>query len=212
MVSQLLLVHDVQGHITEQKPDVNVTPRPGHQHEPAIAVDPSNQKRLVMAGIDVDANRIGYSRSTDGGATWTSFKILNITGYEVSFDPAVAFDRAGTAYIVGLARTTIDAINNALFLARSADGGETFVPSILLPPDIKRDKPWIAINHTATSKRTHITWVDRTPFKIMYGYSTDGATLDLTSVENLGSGGWPIVTSDRIGRVLRRVAEKRHRN
>jgi hypothetical protein len=108
-------------------PNVNVSNQGGTQSEVGIAVNPANPLNLVaVANNNADLSRLGVWFSTDGGGTWTAnFVDENQDGRGAAdsrFDPNVAFDSDGNAYVV----YSISGTGNRLLLARSTNGGQTF--------------------------------------------------------------------------------------
>lgn len=90
--------------------------------EPQIAIDPGGNVNVVWSAQTGSATSIFFSRSTDGGATFsTPLKISTDSG--ISSFPQIALDASGN----------IDVIWNdnspgytAVFFSRSTDGGATF--------------------------------------------------------------------------------------
>lgn len=108
-------------------PNVNVSALAGPQSEVGVAVDPANPLRLVAVSNNIaDLSRLGAWFSADGGATWTAnFIDETEDGFGATdsrFDPNVAFDSDGTAYVVYSTTGT----GNRLLLARSTNGGAMF--------------------------------------------------------------------------------------
>jgi hypothetical protein len=87
---------------------VNVTVRAGNQGETAVAVDPTNPQRIVVAFNDESRDRAGIflARSTDGGTAWARGVVGNeqvaviyqqSTGNQGPAAIFVALDAHGTA-------------------------------------------------------------------------------------------------------------------
>lgn len=126
-----------------------------NQNEWAIAVDPADPNHLVAGandyGSDGDAEA-GWFTSFDGGATWAHGYVPHAPLYTFSGDPTIAFSPDGTVvYYAGLASNRVPTNNgaNALFVAKSEDGGLTW--SVTYPfthPSRSEilDKPWIAVD------------------------------------------------------------------
>src|SRR3954470_10200102 len=78
-------------------PNWNVNRQAGYQAEEAIAIDPTNPKRLFAWANDVRSgtanNAAAYS--PDGGVTWTS-RFTGLDGWPaVGGDPTCSFDSFG---------------------------------------------------------------------------------------------------------------------
>ncbi len=80
------------------------------QYEVTTAVDPGNNGHLLGGYIESNPtnghNQLGRAVSTDLGATWSTSLFSYFSVFDWLTDPAVAFDRAGTGYFVGLALLT----------------------------------------------------------------------------------------------------------
>jgi len=108
-------------------PNANVSGIGGAQSEVGIAINPANRLNLIAVSNNIaDLSRLGVWFSADGGGTWTAnFIDETEDGFGAAdsrFDPNVAFDSDGNAYVVYSTTGT----GNRLLLARSTDGGVTF--------------------------------------------------------------------------------------
>jgi|WetSurMetagenome_2_1015567.scaffolds.fasta_scaffold10071_3 hypothetical protein len=115
--------------------NINISQNSAPQNEPSVKISRKNPNRVVTAwrdfrfGVDPAANRrIGYSYSTDTGATWSVPIILDSTlipGEPRNSDPVIGVDSAGNFYI-GVIALNITNSNGMLVIYKSTDGGVTF--------------------------------------------------------------------------------------
>jgi hypothetical protein len=127
---------------------------PGTQVEPWVAVDPSNNARMIAVWqqdrwTNGGANALLDAYSTDGGATWTTPAISNQAkfsyctggsgatgGYTRASDPWVTIAPNGDAYFFALQAdigTTLP--DNAMSVAKSTDHGATWSTPVVLRRD-----------------------------------------------------------------------------
>jgi hypothetical protein len=144
---------------------------PGTKVEPWLAADPSNTNRQITIWqqdrwSDGGANGLIEAYSIDGGSTWVQPPVSNqpkfsyctggsgnTGGYTRASDPWVTFSPNGNAWAmalqadIGLASSN----NNAMSVARSSDGGQSWDAPILL----KRDTSFNTLNdkNSATADR-----------------------------------------------------------
>jgi BNR/Asp-box repeat protein len=129
------------------------------QVEPDIAVDP-NDPNLITATFqqgrfqDGGSADPGFATSHDGGATWTSGNLPNLTvavggEFERASDPVVAFGPDGAVYIQTLGINFTDC-RSAVVVQRSEDGGLTFGDPLTIVDDnncdILHDKNWLTVD------------------------------------------------------------------
>ena len=168
---------------------VNQTTR-ADQHEPSLAVHPSNPNIVIVAAKDwrTGPKQVWYYRSTDGGRNW-------VDGHLTSFpselpnqsDPVVTFDAEGTVYLTVIAYNQNDLSVGGIFVARSTDTGLTWqrpVPVATNSDDVFNDKEWTAIDRSGnqtTHGNIYVTWTlfsDDGPRRdradIVVSRSTDG--------------------------------------
>ena len=103
------------------------TPFP-HQVEPFVAVD--GQGRLFVGWKEADTpdgpgTRVGFSRSPDGGATWSP-NILMDRIYKFQTDPWLAIDDLGRLYYARLEFSDALLQNQGAVVSRSDDGGASW--------------------------------------------------------------------------------------
>ena len=130
------------------------------QAEPHVARSPLNPDLLLATFqegrfTNGGALSCGYSRSTNGGLTWTRSLIPGITrlaggNFDRATDPVAGFDGRGNAYLCTLGLNGENADFGVVLLSRSTDGGSTFEsPREVFRPgtaDIFPDKNWFAVN------------------------------------------------------------------
>src|SRR2546422_840231 len=169
-------------------PNVNISVDPFPQNEPSVKISRKHPNRVVAAwrdfrtGVSPAIRRVGYSLSTDGGATWSTSALLPVIDsvHLRASDPAVGTDTAGNFYI-----TTIS-VNNTnndgkILVYRSTDEGQTFDDASVAPnpPGVAfDDKEYIACDFSPASpfvNTLYITWTRfGTPGGIQCTRSTDG--------------------------------------
>ncbi|HMC65859.1 MAG TPA: S8 family serine peptidase [Gemmataceae bacterium] len=108
-------------------PVVNASKKVGEESETAIAIDPTNPRRLFVGANDnsVAAGTFMWGAySTDGGRNWTGRDIGTTSdGLPVGRgDPTLAWDRFGNLYYANVD----DANNDQDNILISTDGGKTF--------------------------------------------------------------------------------------
>jgi hypothetical protein len=143
------------------------------QHATEVEPDTFSSGSTVVAAFQVGrffdggGTDIGFARSTDGGATYTTSSLLpgltatsglgGTTGapFERVSDASVAFDARDGVWLVSSIPITSSLLVPTVFTSRSIDGGATWsAPSSIPPPAAQKvnlDKNWIACDNTATS-------------------------------------------------------------
>ena len=138
---------------------------------PAIAIDLSDTIHVVWMD-DTPVNReIYYSKSTDGGNSWSSSQRITWTP-ESSHNPAIAADSSGTIHVVWHDYTPG---NYEIYYKRSTDGGNSWGPSQRITWTSGFSyRPAIAVDSTDS---LHVVWHnDIYMDEIYYKRSTDGGT------------------------------------
>jgi outer membrane protein OmpA-like peptidoglycan-associated protein len=188
--------------------NVNVTgrnPEPfgrGPQAEVSIAVNPANEKNIIVAPIDrnpTDGENATTRQnsvwvSDDGGENWDRKRIPNPVGVAASGDPSIVFSRDGKlAVYVHLVRKETNTTERGVGFAVSKDGGMTWdendagmiglsgrMPLPILDDDLDgfdddHDKPFVAVGPQVgdlTKDRFAIAWVENKV--LLVSTSTDG--------------------------------------
>lgn len=152
-------------------PAKNVSNNTDFSMTPQMGVDAAGNISVVWEDDTANNSNILFSRSTDGGKTFSTPKNLsNSSGF--SFSPQIAVDSNGGINVVWVDTTPG---NEDIFFSRSTDGGVTFsTPQNLSndPPDSAN--PQIGVDSTGNIS---VVWEnDDITFGIMYRHSTDGVT------------------------------------
>jgi hypothetical protein len=136
---------------------VDITKMADNQSESSIAANPTNPQHVVAI-----ANNLGtaggstFSRSTDGGLTWTTRVITNGDGLGVNGggDGELTYDKFGNLYVVFLDNLPA---NTACKVLRSTNDGQTF--TVMGSPIVgSLDQPKIATG-PGTAAGSASVWV-----------------------------------------------------
>jgi hypothetical protein len=102
------------------------------QNETTVAVNPTNARNVVGGQNDyrLGGSFSGIDATTDGGKHWYDTlhplpSLQNAEMLDSAGDPAIAFDRGGTAYLASIVFNRTDD-NNGIFVNRSTNGGFTW--------------------------------------------------------------------------------------
>lgn len=159
----------------------------------------------VFAGGAAD---IGFATSTDGGATWTSGLLPDITNiqapgnpYDRVSDPAVAYDAAhGVWLIASLPIVDSGAAIGAILVSRSTDAIHWDAPVSVTPNVVSSDKNWIACDNSPHSPfygNSYVEWDNPLGQTIQMSTSGDGGLTwgpaRMTANQGTGLGGVPVV-------------------
>jgi len=137
---------------------------------PAIAIDSSNAIYIVLGESTAGNWQISYTKSTDGGKTWSTISRLNSTSGNAQ-GPAIAIDTGDTIHV---AWTDDTSGNNDIYYARSKDGGATWSAAKRLSwTSGDSHQPGISID---SNNMIHVVWYVQTPGNgdVFYRHSADG--------------------------------------
>ena len=168
--------------------------------EGAVAISPVDPRIVLAAaigGISAPRADIHMFRSTDGGVTWSPLGHLvkELAGRPVigHWDPVLAFDRNGRAFITVVA--ALGETRWTIAVYRSDDNGLTWTGVDIGSPDaVRNDKPWIAIDDRDA---IHVAWYQfqSGATGMAYASSRDGGlTYSEPRLFAVGDG-WPYVAA-----------------
>ena len=153
-------------------PAKNVSNNSDYSFTPQVAVDAAGNIYAVWEDDTANNSNILFSRSTDGGATFSSPRNLsNSAGW--SFGPRLLVDSQGGVNVVWVDPTPG---NQDIFFTRSADGGLTFTtPQNLSNDPADSGNPQMAAD---SSGNISVVWEnDDVTNGVLFTHSTDwGAT------------------------------------
>jgi hypothetical protein len=163
--------------------DISHTSAP--EVEANIDLNPVNPQNLVATAIHAPRDDVAYF-SRDGGQTWGASSPLPLgTARNASSDPTVAFDSRGNVYVAGVAAkldfSPFTITDEAVFVAKSTDGGQTFTqstgPAVTTNPGLPFDHPKVAVDQSPTSPfrdTVYVTWISEPSKDLVFSRSTDG--------------------------------------
>lgn len=144
---------------------------------PQVAVDAAGNINVVWEDDTATNSNILFSRSNDGGVTFSPAKNLS-SSLGFSFNPRITVDSQGGINVVWQDNT---AGNYDVFFSRSSDGGVNFSKPMNLsndPPDSWN--PQIAVDK---SGNISVVWEnDNITFGVLFTHSTDGGATFSTPV------------------------------
>jgi hypothetical protein len=173
--------------------NIDISQSPGFEVETNIDLNPVNPQNLVAVAVHgarprtPTADAAYFSR--DGGQTWGASSPLPLsfqgTTRNVSIDPTVAFDSRGNVYVAQVAAkldfSTFTITDEAVFVAKSPDGGQTFTqltaPAVTPNPGLPFDHPKVAVDHSPSSPfrdTVYVTWISEPSQDLVFSRSTDG--------------------------------------
>src|SRR6266567_2650575 len=114
--------------------NIDVSQRLTNESEETVAVNPTNPNNIVIVtNVDHPAAGLFEGVSFDGGATWTTKKLIgdNDNLKDACCDPSLSFDSYGNLFMTYLFNVEIQ-----VPIALSTDGGLTFniIANIMKPP------------------------------------------------------------------------------
>lgn len=153
--------------IAATRENVAVLAPQGNVFEGSISIAPDGQN-VIAAGIQIverSQPKIVTFRSADGGVTWSAPELLPLTlpnrtlgGH---FDPVVAHDRTGIAYLAVVGNTLVGHTTIAVY--RSTDDGRTWTGhDVIGGRGSLNDKPWIAVDTSGgpNDGSVYLAWID----------------------------------------------------
>jgi hypothetical protein len=185
-------------------------------HQTEVEPDTFSNGSTIVSAFQVGrvydggACAIGFSTSSNNGATWTSGLLPGITKWtggghnDRATDAAVAYDaRHGVWLVSSLTLLEAGGVHgNAVVTSRSADGGLTWSNPFTTATGGDLDKNWIVCDNTPTSPfygHCYTQWDDHgAGNRLEMSTSTDGGqTWSAPSTNNTGViGGQPVVRPD----------------
>ncbi len=147
--------------------EVAVSKLPGAQNEPAIAIDPSNDRILLAGSNSFREGSMRVYSSIDGGSTWTrSFLYRPPTSFlsTCASDPGVAVGLTGRQYYSFIRTTPCRTGHPRLFVASRSGSKAAWETPVLVNPlrtSVADDKPAIAADASPSSpyrNRVYAAW------------------------------------------------------
>jgi hypothetical protein len=133
------------------RPNVNINRQSGYQAEEAIAIDPTNPKRMFAWSNDL-GNRNSAAYTTNGGVSWTS-RFTGSDGWpSLGGDPTCSFDKFGNLYGASFSSSF-----GSILVRASTNGGQTF-PTSLLTITTTLDQPTIKAG-PGTNANNAAVWI-----------------------------------------------------
>jgi hypothetical protein len=182
-------------------PPVNLSNDTGASSNQQVAVDSKGNVNVVWLDNSSGYNVPLFSRSSDGGATFSApLPISSHAGFNAA-GLEMALDASGNIYVVW---TDNSPGNSAVFFTSSSDGGATFSTPLNLSNDSgSATSPQIALD---SSGDINIVWQDTTPGKsqILFTRSTDSGAGFSTVVNvsnNSDTESSPQIAVDSIGNI-----------
>lgn len=181
---------------TTWSPVINVSNNYGPSYNPAVAVDSGGNVHAVWNDQASGFTQIVYSKSTDGGATWSAITDISKSSRGTSESPEIAVDSANNIYLVWQDDAPA---NGDIFCSKSADGGATWSA----PVNVSNNYGYsgYAAIDLDSSNNLHVVWQDTTPenVDILYSKSSDGgvtwsSTVDISN--DSGSSYLPAIAVD----------------
>ena len=169
-------------------PNVDISNDASPQNEPSVRIshkDPNNAVaawRDFRTGVNPAIRRVGFSFTTDRGATWSASQLLPLLhsdiGYVRNSDPAVCVDTSGNFYIATIALDNTNS-NGKIMVYKSFEDSYIFPYAFFAPIDTENsiaDKEYIVCDLSPTSPfsdNLYISWHYPNTGQVMLTRSTD---------------------------------------
>lgn len=160
-----------------------ISQSPGSQFQAETSVVAGPNGFVAVAWIDIDAmgfSTIGYTFSTNDGATFDQPTQITSPGNRVASDPTLAVDAAGNIYVAWVAYHT-DMQGNPtsmrIFAARADAGATSFGKPVRVSATMDHalyDKPWITVTNGGDLVVTYERDGQSNDFSLVAARSTDG--------------------------------------
>src|SRR5882762_5174706 len=152
-------------------PPQNVSSNPGASYYPQVAVDSQGSINIVWLDQSPGYNAVFFSRSTDGGATFSTPQNLS-NSPAGSSSPHIAMDSGGNINVVWVDNTPS---NYQIFFSGSIDRGATFSTPMNISNDPRgADYPYMTVD---SDDNINVAWVVSprvVPSIIFFSRSSDG--------------------------------------
>lgn len=163
-------------------PVISDSPGSFMQAETSVIAGPNGT--VAVAWIDVDAqsnSNIGYTFSTDDGATFAPPSLIFTPGNRVASDPVLAVDPAGNIYVTWVGfKVSFNGTPSSMriYVSIAPAGSTAFGDPIQVSPlnddEALYDKPWITVTNKGTIVVTYQRDAMPSEFGLVATRSTDG--------------------------------------
>jgi hypothetical protein len=207
----VLLSQPYSGGPSNQLHNIRVMPSSTIRAEPTIAIDPTNNRNLLIGNIVYTSSRfyVGCYYSTDAGTTWGGNDDL-VGGNALTADPTVGFAASGLAYYCYIRvfneggpdeYTTVN-------IKKSTNGGSNWTDSWSTPVTKHPDKPHMVID----GANVYVAWTEfrdlpaiiclldpLSPSPVKFAYSNNGGTSFTTLSDPISGSTVPQANPDAVG-------------
>lgn len=150
--------------------NVNTSRISGSESTGQIAINPANPNNIVIVSQSGDNGgaQLPFSRSTDGGKTWSTTLVGSQDGLNASNprpDAHVAFDSFGNLYLTYLVAASVN--ETRVVVLRSTDGGASFssLGAAVSGTTFDPDAPWITTGPDAGNAALQHVWISFTDYQ-----------------------------------------------